>query len=397
MPDAEVPEENDDREDAAGDEVADAREQSARRLSRLFPRLDAFAGIQRQLAGLDFLALTAARRSISQFTAFKIPQIVAAQDTIAKHFAQSIDFSHLTESYRQVMVAARETQGLGVQTRWAEALSKSIDSSAITDALASTAAITELTEANTAIARSLLQQTEMLSRITEGLAFKVPTIDFAALIAASDRWIPINLHGVDDLDAVATIALEEGLPLSWVPRTEIVVAIIEAPDSEARCGILDARLHDVLDDCEIALTEIAHEWGEQCRAAIMALRAGFEAPAQSHASNIVDSLVLARYGKNGRGHATERAQEEFDDLPLQLAAENLTLRPLFRALTGWWPHTGTEPPEHFARHATSHAVGHVGVFTPRSALIAVMLATSLTVEYAPRGSEPENEADPSES
>ena len=74
--------------------------------------------------------------------------------------------------------------------------------------------------------------------------------------------------------------------------------------------------------------------------------------------------------------------DNLDELPLQLAAENLTLRPLFRAFTAWWPESGESPPDFFARHATAHAVGHVGVFSPISALTAVMLATSLTVQYS---------------
>jgi hypothetical protein len=63
-------------------------------------------------------------------------------------------------------------------------------------------------------------------------------------------------------------------------------------------------------------------------------------------------------GRNGREYAKKRAEEGLDDLPLQLAAESLTLRPLFRAFTTWWPTSGDAPPDHFARHATAHAIGH---------------------------------------
>ena len=121
----------------------------------------------------------------------------------------------------------------------------------------------------------------------------------------------------------------------------------------------------------------------QCRSAIAAIDADLDGPAQSHASNIIYSIVLCLHRQEGRTHAKKKAQEEFDDLPLQLAAENLTLRPLFRAFTTWYPSTSIDPPNYFARHATSHAVGHDAVFAPTSALVAVMLATSLTVQYAP--------------
>lgn len=182
---------------------------------------------------------------------------------------------------------------------------------------------------------------------------------------------------------VAAVALEDGLPLSWVPRSEIVLLLVEADGWEARVGVLTERRGDILDDCKKAIEPIEHEWAVQCRSAIAAMRMELDGPAQSHASNIVDSIVLRLHGQQGRDHAKKQAQEGFDDLPLQLAAENLTLRPLFRAFTTWFPSTNVDPPDYFARHATSHAVGHTGVFSSVSALVAVMLATSLTVQYAP--------------
>jgi hypothetical protein len=75
------------------------------------------------------------------------------------------------------------------------------------------------------------------------------------------------------------------------------------------------------------------------------------------------------------------ATEDFEELGLQVAGEALVLRPLNRALTAWWPGNDTPPPDHFARHATAHAVGYPGLFERRYAMVAVMLAVSLTVQY----------------
>jgi len=137
------------------------------------------------------------------------------------------------------------------------------------------------------------------------------------------------------------------------------------------------------EDCDAALAAVPHEWSRQCREATMALRMDLHGPAQSHAANIIDSLVLSLLGKDGRRLACEDAEQHLDDVPLQLAAENLSLRPLLRAFTHWWPSSGIEPPDHFARHATAHGVGHPAVFRPTTALVAVMLAVSLTVQYSP--------------
>jgi hypothetical protein len=340
--------------------------------------LEAFSALQRQLAVIDFTALTAARHAIAQATAFKIPQILAAQDAIANHFAQTVDFSRLASTHKALIDAGALNAASTAQTQWASSLAKSVDFSALNQAVASIAALTAFTDTQRALAETL-----NLAKIAENFRFELPKIDASLWIQALDRWIPANLRGVPNLDAVAAVALDEGIPLSWVPRPEIVLALVDASSREERLAILIERTSEVLDDCEAALAAYDSEWASQCTNAIAALRAGFDAPAQSHASNIIDSIVLALHGTQGRDEAKKRAEAEFDDLPLQLAAENLTLRPLFRAFTAWWATSGDMPPDHFARHATSHAVGHVGVFAPLSALVAVMLATSLTVQYSP--------------
>jgi hypothetical protein len=381
------PEAHDEPEDEDGDEGEDERPETGARVDRAdAPSLDAFASIQRSLAGIDFSAIRAAQRAIEQSGAFK--QILDAQNTIAKNFARSIDFTGIAAALKEITEAGATAQATVAQTQWAETLARSIDFSALDGAVASSAALDSLARTSSAFSESLRKESELFSRIAESITFELPTIDITGLLAALDRWIPVNLRTIVALDTVATIALDEGLPLSWVPRTEIVTLLVEADSADDRAGILADRRDDIIDDCDEAVAPIEHEWAAQCRSAIGAMRAGFEGPAQSHASNIIDSIVLGFHGKNGREHAKTRAQDDFDDLPLQLAAENLTLRPLFRAFTTWFPSSGIGPPDHFSRHATSHAVGHLGVFAPMSALIAVMLATSLTVQYAPREPSP---------
>lgn len=341
--------------------------------------LDAFASIQRLLASIDFSAIRAAQRAIDQTETLR--KVVETQGVIAENFARSLDFSRIAATYKALVDTGSTAQAMAAQKQWADSLAKSVDFSALSRAVASSAALDSWASTSAAFNESLRKQTEFFARIAEDITFKLPTIDTSKLVAALDRWIPVNLRHIVALDVVATVALEEGLPLSWVPRAELVVLLIEADGPDARVGILVEHRDDILDDCETALVPIKSEWAAQCRNAVAALRAGFDGPAQSHASNIIDSIVLALHGKNGRLHAKKRAQENLDDLPLQLAAENLSLRPLFRAFTTWYPNTGIDPPDYFARHATSHAVGQPGVFAPISALIAVMLATSLTVQY----------------
>jgi hypothetical protein len=83
-----------------------------------------------------------------------------------------------------------------------------------------------------------------------------------------------------------------------------------------------------------------------------------------------------------RGHETAAAtiaQMDYEDLPVRVFVEAVTLRPLYLAFSEWWK--GDPIPPHFGRHVTFHAVGEPGVFARSHALVAVMLATSLTLQF----------------
>lgn len=288
-----------------GDEDRDLA--SRRPLRFRSPALDAFASAQRQLAAIDLSAVRAAQRALAESATSRLPEVWAAQDQVAKHFAQSLDFARLTDAREVIDKASAVTTAFAAEQGWADALAKSIRLPALEEALASSAALATFTNSNRALLDSIKDQTDVLARIAEGIDFKFPEVDFSKLWEAVDRWIPANRRAVDDLNAVATISLDEGIPLSWVPRTEIVTDLLQAQSADERRAILDKRRDDILEDCERALEPLADELAVQCRAAIAAMRVGLHGPAQSHASNIIDSIVLALHGKNGRDHAKARA------------------------------------------------------------------------------------------
>jgi len=335
--------------------------------------LQDFATMQRSLVSIDFSVTQVAQHTLKQAGVFE--GIIEAQETIAKSFARLIDFPDIAATCKAIVDTGISTQAMAVQKQWAETLAKSIDLSALSSVRSLSAKLNE----------SLRQQTKLFERITDGFTLGFSTIDWAGPVSVLGRCLPANLHNIADLNviaSIASIALDEGIPLSWLPRGEIIALLIEANGSSARLAILSDRRNEILDDCAEVLAPIACEWAVQCRRAIDAMRAGLDEPAQSHASNIIDSIVCIFHRKKGRKYVQTQAQKDFNELSLGLVAENLSLRPLPRAFTPWYPNAGINLPEHFARHATAHAVGYPGVFTPISALIAVMLATSLTVQYS---------------
>ena len=202
--------------------------------------------------------------------------------------------------------------------------------------------------------------------------------------------LPSNLRLLYDDDyelfaVLAEVALEEGIPLTWVPRHEIVLELLHAASRADRLAIIEERRSDILDDCEAILSESSEEDAEVCNEAIVALRDGLPRAAQALAANLIDSIVLGFGGQSPRNQLTERAQVPYTELPFRGFAESLAIRPLYRTFCRWYPATGTPPPEHFSRHATAHAADTPAVYNQQNPMIAVMLATSLIRQYR-RGS-----------
>ena len=68
-----------------------------------------------------------------------------------------------------------------------------------------------------------------------------------------------------------------------------------------------------------------------------------------------------------------------------MLAHYITLRPLVRAYKTWYPDANpltNPPPDDFSRHATAHGLGYPDVTNKHHALVAIMLATSLTRQFS---------------
>ena len=251
-------------------------------------------------------------------------------------------------------------------------------------------AIGPLVERQNQISKAMEQ---MLTRIDFGPVTALLAKSFEALRYA----IPSNFHRLEDIEVVAALTRDEGLPLIWVPRYEILRVLVEAPDAYTRRQLLVAHRDEVLDDCITVLEEctpllkdstsdlptMCLEWVKESNEAARVLKAGFSGPAQSHASNVIEGIIpyMSRFtsGRRSRKETFRRAKQKFDDeTSIVLLMHVLALHPLDRAYKNWKADKKQPPPDHFARHPTVHGVGHPNVFNEDNALIAVMLATSLT-------------------
>lgn len=194
---------------------------------------------------------------------------------------------------------------------------------------------------------------------------------------------------VDDMDKAAAIAQGEGIPVAWVPRLSTIKELISLPDESSRFAHLETTASDVIDDCRDLARGSQHRWIKESMEAAEAFSDGHWSAAQSHAANVIDTIVLELACRSGhsrkqlrkaRSDAKERAAKPIDeDAAMTGVAEALAMMPLLPALKEWWP--GDPLPSHFSRHATAHAAGEPGVSSRPNALVSVLLATSLARQF----------------
>lgn len=70
------------------------------------------------------------------------------------------------------------------------------------------------------------------------------------------RKLPPNWPSNIELDKVIAVVQDEGIPLVWVPREEIVVRLLMVADRPARAAVLVEHVDQVLDDCGAILQSL---------------------------------------------------------------------------------------------------------------------------------------------
>lgn len=242
-------------------------------------------------------------------------------------------------------------------------------------------------QASAAIAKATKIEYPRIPRI------KLPKLpDLSVSIKGVERLtegFPSNLleGPLGDIDDFAEIAQDDGIPISWVPNRTILNLLRAAESTTDRYKVLLEHRDVILDECDSLFDRRSRRWSQEALEAVHAAQAGHHGSAQSHAANLIDTIVLdvfmdpaTRNPSAPRKKAKKRAATPLDDeQSLLLYAEHVAVLPVTKALTDWYP--GDPPPDHFSRHATAHAVGHLDVFNTEFSLIAVMLAASLARQF----------------
>ena len=246
-----------------------------------------------------------------------------------------------------------------------------------------------------------LPEIEALSRLSERFSFltKLP-----ATVLPHD-WFPKTWEDLSDEeeDVAMAIVRDEGIPLVWVARAEIVQELVRAPNLVVRDDILLTRRPDIVQDCLSALGEVADpDFKDLVDAAIEAaeaLDAGRTRSAQALACNSFDTalrLVLRRgkifeQGMLFEGEPVtlrnykkflERIKPVSDDTAAKWFRAACVFNPIVPAFESYNP--GDPTPERFNRHSTAHHLDQVS-YCPENAIVAVMLTASLLREAEASG------------
>ncbi|ROO60436.1 hypothetical protein EDC02_2307 [Micromonospora sp. Llam0] len=224
------------------------------------------------------------------------------------------------------------------------------------------------------------------------LSFEVPNLrGLRGQMQLLAEKLPPNWRGsgIKLIDAWSVLQ-EEGIPLVWVPRAEILAELLAAPDRAARLKILVAHDAAVADDCRAVLTEVTHsELAEQVPLgfkAVDAFAAGHCESAQALAVVVVETVVTRLIKPKAqlpgqRASKYQRIAAELRvDSPKDLTVGNMRFRaamaPISPFFVPWYPDRGDPAPEELSRHVTVHQA-HVAHYSPGNAAVAVMMVASV--------------------
>lgn len=215
-----------------------------------------------------------------------------------------------------------------------------------------------------------------IAGINADLARSVNWDSILRLPITPDNWSD-QIHG--QLSELVELVNVDGIPAAWVPRAEILEALLSATTGDARSEILIERREDILDDCAAVLSDlqdnsladgisIANEVVASCRV-------GHWRVAALAAIPIIHSMVESLNWASDRQRAEHHHQLRMD-MEYRRLTEMATRAPLVNFYDDWHPKSGKPRPAHLTRHVASHRLG-VDQVTARNCTVAVMLMASL--------------------
>ncbi|WES65836.1 hypothetical protein P0L94_07125 [Microbacter sp. GSS18] len=250
-------------------------------------------------------------------------------------------------------------------------------------------------------------QADTFAELAATLAATIPMPDLSGIQSLIDslqtekwqEWLrhlhrPANWTDAieDRITEVIGVVDGEGIPVAWVPRAEILEALLDAPSPDERSLILIERRHEILDDCEAVLARVKEGADAPtlpiARKVLMGCREGHWEIAAISAVAVVHGVVEALRWASDQQKAARHHSLKATDGPGRLM-EQATRAPLVRFYDDWNEKSGKPRPTHITRHVVSHKLGPDQV-SARNCVVTIMLMSSLlrTVYELELGGEP---------
>jgi hypothetical protein len=214
------------------------------------------------------------------------------------------------------------------------------------------------------------------------LAASLPKFDTSGLDWIRDAYPP-NWSKLVDSQVVDEVLYKDGIPIVWVPPSQILDKVLQAPDRVSRMTALMEEQDLIVEDCERVINECVHpDLSGQLPLAISVLHAWKEHPeaAQALAVNLTDSLIKKFPDQILPSKEYQKIKETVKvDLGSVLFVQVrvwYALAAIYVFFTTYYASSGPALPKELSRHASTHTV-HIDHFHRENALIAIMLMTSI--------------------
>ena len=243
--------------------------------------------------------------------------------------------------------------------------------------------------------RALMRQAAAATAETRA-RWAVPSLDFSGAVFSESlsrllktvteaqdaalRRLPPNWPKGMDWEQVVTVIQTSGIPLVWVPRADIVTAVVGARTQADRIGVLLAHTNEIATDCRASLAGVDDPaLAGQVTLALSAVEAfaahHFQA-AQALAVVVTETAIASVI----RGNYREIKKQVRVDDPGELTLADLRLRaalaPIGTFYTPWHPSSGTPAPEDLSRHVSVHQAD-VSHYTVANAHVSILLVASV--------------------